>query len=488
MQRQLNLAKGFLERIKARFEECHLKDYVQSNISKKESINELLGLTAANDYTVTLPVELDNSTVMSTYCFLHAMITDVILKHAYKDIDYVKGTIVNPKGQTIKITRVITKFQEQLIVHPHYSRACRELGIADDSFASICPRIGELAHASNQELFITSSIAEFMMVNDNSSYTSCYRHGVFTSSSYWTGTLSYAIDTFTLLVGIRNKDTKYKTGRSWLWLFADGIDSNGGDMGSPFMVQPKSYGEFTSLHRKAVRRYIQSKIDKASTWKAGKLGSMKHNSNYGYIDNYDLTISWIKGEDKPSPYIQFASNLYCLTCGNTDDITSGDGNCWECTEDEDACRCASCGERVHQDDAYWVSDAPYCSDCYHDRFLYCDHCGEDSAIEDSQEVRGISRNGRLYTQTVCEYCVDNSSSISYCDSCNTYYFNREIGAHETVEGENVCDDCVTDVCDKCGNAFTSNDSTFELEDKIYCRHCVEHIEAESDEEECEEAA
>lgn len=484
MQTQLNLAKSFLERIGANFEEGQLAKYVERNINAKSNLNQLLGLTAENNYTVTLPVTLDNSTIIMQYTFLNNVLTSILHDSDYKDIDYVKGTVVNPKGQTIKITRVLPKFQEQIIKHPNYDRACRELGISDSSFASIGPRIGELANSSNQELFITSSIAEFMMVNDHSSYTSCYRHSVFTDTSYWTGTLSYGIDTFTLLVGIRNKSTKYKTGRSWLWLFSDGIDSEGVDMESPFMVQPKSYGEFTSLHRKAVRMFIQNKIANDVTWKKGVLGGgIKYNSNYGYIDNYDLTISWIKGEEKPKPFINFASDLWCLNCGD-DMLGSGDGLCYSCTDDSDYRECENCGERVHEDDCYYGRDDNcYCQSCYNELFFYCEVCCEDEWLEDSRGVRGC-KNGREYTELVCSHCAGNVNTISYCEGCDTYYFNNEIREIETVEGDCVCEKCVKLYCADCGNAITEQDETFEVGVNTYCRHCIENNVAEEDED-CE---
>ncbi len=489
MERQLKLAKEFLERIEAKFDEKYLSDYVKINLSEKDNLNTLLGLTAENDYTVTLPVLLDNDTVKAHYAFLNNVLSFVLHNADYKDIAYVKGTVVNPKGQTIKITRVIPKFQEQIIKHPNYSRACRELGITDDSFSSICPRIGEIANASHQELFITSSIAEFMMVNDNSSYTSCYRHGVFTDTSYWSGTLSYGVDKFTLLVGIRNKDTNYKTGRSWLWCFPEGKDSLDRDMGTPFMIQPKSYGEFTSIHRKAVRMYIQSKIMPDVTWKAGKKGNMSYEARYGYIDNYDLTVSWIKGEEKPEPRITFSSRLHCLYCGSTSDIESGDGLCWDCTEDSDYLSCVCCGDRVHEDDVYYARDnGPYCEHCYNDTFFYCEECSEDELREDAVEVR-YSRNGREYTQLVCEHCISNSSRIHYCERCDTYYHDRHFNSIETVEGDFVCESCIVGSCDDCGSGLTEISATVEIGGYTYCENCAENHESEEEvEEDCEEAA
>lgn len=481
MERQLKLADEFLERIRTSYSKEYLKQYISKNIKAKETLNQLLGLTPENDYTVTLPVLLDNTAIVEHHPFLNSVLTSVFHNSDYKDLDYVKGTIVNPKGQTIKITRVIPKFQEAIIKHGNYNRACRELGITDSSFASIGPRLGELAHATNQELFITSSLAEFMMVNDNSSYTSCYRHGVFTSSSYWTGTLSYGMDKFTLLVGIRNKTTKYKTGRSWLWVFPDGIDSAGTDMETPFMVQPKSYGEFTSLHRKAVRMYIQSKILSNVTWKAGKKSSIHYSTGYGYIDNYDLTVSWMKGEDKPDPFIKFEHDLICLNCGSNDTLNSGDGLCDYCSE-EGTEVCSNCGDRVHEDDAYWGRDYCYCGACFNDLFFYCEECGEDEYRDEAVPIRGRNNIETL----VCIHCAHNSSYINYCEECETYYYNRYIASAESVEGDVICADCVTGYCEDCGNAFSSNSEQVEIGVYTYCRHCAENHEA--DEEECEEAA
>lgn len=486
MKRQYEQAASFMEHIGASFSNNSLTKYIEHNIKNKAVLNDLLGLNVDNGFTVTLPVLMDNETIKNSYRFLDTMFSMVLLNADYKDIDYVKGTIVNPKGQTIKITRVIPKFQEQIIKHPNYDRACRELGISDSSFASIGPRIGELANSSNQELFITSSIVEFMNVNMNSSYTSCYRHGSMTSTSYWTGTLSYGLDHFTLLVGIRNKDTKYKTGRSWLWLFSDGIDSIGTDMGSPFMVQPKSYGEFTTIHRKAVRAYIQKCIAPEATWKAGTKGTLSHSSRYGYIDNYDLTISWIKGEDKPNPRIEFYEDLWCLDCGSTYDLSDGDGKCYDCSEDG-MYRCTYCGDSVHEDDCYYNPNGDCCCEhCWGERFFYCDNCGEDCTLDGSELVRARRYSGREVTERVCEGCIDSETNISFCEECNSYFFNANISAEETVEGDIVCESCVSGRCEECGLAFTSSSETTEINGYMYCLECADSIEEE--EEDLEEAA
>lgn len=275
-----------------------------------------------------------------------------------------------------------------------------------------------------------------MQVNRNSSYTSCYKHGILTETSYWSGTLSYGLDNFTLLVGIRNKDTKYKTGRSWLWLFPDGVDSAGTDHQTPFMVQPKSYGEFTTCHRKAVRAYIQERINSSETWKVGTRGAISYESTYGYIDNYDLSFSYLKGENKPQDvHINFYSDLWCLSCGDTD-VNDGTGQCSSC-EDTGIC-CAECGDSIDPDDAYSDPNGnQICSDCYNRNYFYCEHCEEDCDIDDLVTVEG-GRNG---SENMCKHCAENGRGIFYCEECGTYYFTSYTSSYDNINGGVICENC-----------------------------------------------
>lgn len=470
MERQYAEAVKYLDHVGGGYTSSNLKKYIERNIQAKQKLNELLGLSAEKDYTISLPVTMTNDEVKLTYQYLSNLLIAAL--EGYTDIDFVKGTVVTPKGQTTKLTRAVAKVKDTILSFDGLlTGAFRELEITDGNFDSIGPRLGEIANNQNQELFITSSIAEFMKVNHNSSYTSCYRHGKLTSTSYWSGTLSYGLDDFTLLVGIRNKHTGFKTGRSWLWLFADGIDGRGVDHGTPFIVQPKSYGEFSTLHRKAVRAYIQKCISPTETWKAGGSGSIEYHSSYGYIDNYDLTFSYLKGEERPKGVmIDFYSDLWCLSCGD-DDVNDETGQCICCEETGVKCYC--CGDSIDEDDCrYDPNGNPICYYCYDDRYFYCEHCGEDCDIDDREEVAG----GRYGTTYMCSHCANNNSDIFYCEECEKYYFTARIAGYESINGNMICEGCADYICDECGVAAASNDSFINTETgETYCEDCAKDL-------------
>lgn len=479
MENQVQLITEFLDNVGGDYATSKVQKYVKMNLDAKAKLNNILGLTIDNGLTKTLPIAMTNDMILSQYYSLTGMLGGILRANNYTNIDYVAGTCKNQKNQDVRLTRVLQKFKENIQEHDNYKHACRSLGITDYKFESLCPRLGELANSSTQELFITSSIAEFMRVNYHSSYSSCYKHQACGGTSYWTGTLSYGIDPFTLLVGIRNKENQCKTGRSWLWTFPDGVDSNGTDHGTPFMVQPKSYGEFTTLHRKAVREAIQDCIQQGK-WKlsSGEENSVRQDNRYGYIDNYDLTIAYAKGESKPRQiYINFSENddsLFCLECGSHEDLSDGSGLCSSC-DNNYVGYCAECGDGIEdEDDLYYGSDDQcYCHSCYSDRFFYCECCSETAEQEGSEIVRG-SRNGRRYTERVCEYCLSYSSNIGQCDDCSSYFFTDEISLSETVEGDQVCDDCSEGYCDHCELAFMSSSVSVKLADgREFCGDCAE---------------
>lgn len=479
MENQIQLITEFLDDVGAGYYSTpNVEKYVEWNLRAKAKLNDVIGLNLDNGLTKVIPITMTNQQIMDQYQYLNTILFSILPEGKYHSIDYVAGTCKNQKGQEVRLTRIIPKFKEQIQGHSYYRQACQEIGISDYKFESLCPRLGELANSSNQELFITSSIAEFMRVNYHSSYCSCYKHQAYGGTSYWTGTLAYGTDDFSLLVGIRNKTTKYKTGRSWLWAFPDGIDSSGVNQDTPFMVQPKSYGEFSKLHRKAVREAIQDCIQpgKWGVFVDDEDNKVHHDYRYGYIDNYDLTISYAKGKDKPQKiYIDFgmsADSLFCLSCGCEEDLSDGSGQCNDCANDYH-CYCSCCEEGLSEDDVYYgADDSPYCQHCYNDRFFYCECCGDTAWIENSERVTGYCI-GRSYTERVCEHCLKNGS-ISECSDCGNYFFDDEVPLKETVDGDYVCEDCSEGYCDCCELAFARGSEAVDLANgKSYCVGCTE---------------
>lgn len=77
---------------------------------------------------------------------------------------------------------------------------------------------------------------------------------------------------------------------------------------------------------------------------------------------------------------------------------------------DDREECSNCNDRIHSDDVYHDCDGnAYCSYCYGEQFIHCEHCHEEGARDTSSEVHINYRGNSYYTETWCEYCVQNDA-------------------------------------------------------------------------------
>jgi len=124
------------------------------------------------------------------------------------------------------------------------------------------------------------------------------------------------------------------------------------------------------------------------------------------------------------------------------------------------CSCYSCGCEIDEDDAYSNNNGEtFCSDCFYDRYFYCEKCGETYNNEDQ-----ISFNGSSY----CEDCA-NEKGIHECSDCD--------GTSDTcycVDGDYYCEECYCDKftrCEGCDEDYENSDVKEGPDGKYYCPDC-----------------
>lgn len=465
-----------------RFESCNakyskegLEKAIHASIERKSKLNSILGLDESNDFTLTLPLEASESDIRNAFSYTNRLVERLLyFLHTNTPSYSFRENYIQGKSGKTKLTRYLSKYEEFIKSSEHFKPCLEELSnggaMSTKSFQDFVCRLGELKDSGGNELFITSSIAEMWGVNWNSAYRSCLRHKHETDTSYFSGTSAFGMDEFTLLVGVRRKHDKYKLGRSWLHVFPDGIDTKEKDHKTPFMLQVKSYGEFNTNMRKVVREAVQKQInhyinDPANDWVSGSSDNMIEEHFHGYIDNYDLTISYMKKPKVSRPTsinVSFSKMATCINCGDVvKTLTAGGSLCDNC-QDEYYCKCQDCGSIIYEEEgAHPVNGENLCRSCYNARFFTCSCCNQ--TFDKAEAITAIVE-GR--SSLICKGCMDDSFAV--CDLCGKAH--KKDTMSDSVEGHFICESCSEGYCDDCGKFFEPESESFDAEDG--CAYCV----------------
>ena len=110
-------------------------------------------------------------------------------------------------------------------------------------------------------------------------------------------------------------------------------------------------------------------------------------------------------------YVDDAETLYCYNC---------------CDGNMETCDC--CGERVHEEDAYWVDDEVLCRDCFVDQTSMCEYC-EECHYTDNMTYLHLEET-KDYEDRNGEHPIDGY----YCHHCFNYNLTY-VGRDEEDEEE-----------------------------------------------------
>ena len=164
------------------------------------------------------------------------------------------------------------------------------------------------------------------------------------------------------------------------------------------------------------------------------VGSTKH---YMYLGE-DLSSDTF-GYDKSSIFspiwhYNYSGPSQCVSCGAYD-IELDTESCLVCSECEEVHYCSECGDRVWEDNEYWVEGYRLCECCYENLSRRCEDCEEDFFDENVNTVKFILPN----TEEVVDYL-------------NTVYKSHYIFENQLYKEFSLTLGEAT-LCNKCWNEF-----------------------------------
>jgi hypothetical protein len=244
---------------------------------------------------------------------------------------------------------------------------------------------------------------------------------------------------------------------------------------SGLLIQGRLYtGTRDNIHavsRAMVCKVIADCLNVPNLWtKHAAIDQSRIESTGNHYHDYSknpsaCSMSTLSGADIPEK-IKIGHVAYCISCGDRQskaDIL----DC--CNETSEMRVCDSCDASIRADDAMWVGDSCYCSDCA----SYCGHCHENFHTDDVRWVDSVH-------MCLCDFC--HTEHFVECASCE-----KVINKDDSYKacGDRYCKGCYKEQfsdCEECGETC-ENENLLETEDgRWVCRDC--HAEL-TEEESCE---
>jgi len=288
-------------------------------------------------------------------------------------------------------------------------------------------------------------------------FTSCHHIGHQGNSCHKSGNLSYAMDDVTMVFFtiVPDESADYPTKR---------IDRINYHWDSGLLIQGRLYtGTKDNIHavsRAMVCKVIADCLDVPNLWtKHAKIDQSRIESTGNHYPDYAknttaCSMSTLSGAAIPDT-ISIGHAAYCISCGDR----QSDSSVLDCCDVvSDMLSCNSCEASIHEDDAIWVGDSCYCSDCA----TYCEHCGSYHHRDDVRWVESLRTH-------LCDSCFEND--FCECIACEKVI---KKGDEHDKDGDCYCEDCYHEQfsgCDECGETF-DNKGLMETDDGCWvCRDC-----------------
>ncbi len=328
-------------------------------------------------------------------------------------------------------------------------------------FAQMCDAM--VAKTVTQPYVISFNFMDFLTVSNGNSWSSCHA----LDRSYRAGVLSYANDESSAVTYVLSKEY---TGNEW-WAEPKvnrqmyHFDQNGDCFLQSRLYPNDNADDIYEPLRHIVQKAQSVAYARANAWQISRKSReciYTHDDALGYKDyeeGYNSVFSSRKGADRAKMRITIGAQGYCIYSG--DDLQDSDSlNC-----NSGMTKCYNCGNRIDEDDAIYINDEYYCTDC----LSYCDHCNEyvlpGDIVEDS---------------SICETCYRDDYFT--CDHCGSIWHNEDSCF---VDGEDtyVCPDCLTEYyfqCEECSRVYTNDDRHDRL--THMCESCGDEATENADEE------
>ena len=446
--------------------EWAIERIVDTSLNNKKGLREMLSLHSLWDCTtmrITMPVNtngerLDVSEKMNGFRLLCDKIDTSSLDvfepvltrggsltsedcHALQ----AKGYYGGKKGQ--KIGRAINAWSTAhgIDKHKDYNWRFNEL-------------INGGRNTTNRIAILSINPVDFLAAS-HGDFTSCHSIDRIKNSCYKSGNLSYAMDGvtmvfFTVAIG---ESADYPTKR---------IDRINYHFDSGLLIQGRLYTatreNIHAISRAMVCKVIADCLDVPNLWTKHAMIDQSRIESTGnhYVDYVQhptacamSTLSGVVAPDK----IEIGHVAYCISCGGKQDAT----RVLDCCDTEDnTLECNDCGASVHEDDAIWIGDYGYCSECAN----CCGHCNRDYLNDDVRWIEVGSRG--MY---ICDDCFNDN--FVKCHACDKVVKNDE--AHD-ADDNSYCVDCYRERfanCEECDELLEKDKLTETPDGHWLCRDC-----------------
>lgn len=361
-------------------------------------------------------------------------------------------------------------------------KICREEGWDklegfNQKYAALCDCLSPLK--ITRHTCISLNPIDYLLMSNGNSWNSCHDIGESGDSGcYSSGTISYMLDEHSFL--FYTVDASYDGNRIEL---EPKIQRQIFGYNDEVIIQSRLYPQSNDSGAKAVyddiraivQKVISDCLDKPNIWIKSK-NDVRRVVEHGYgatcypdweyLGNLCSISTHKEREDgKEFRKIVLGAEPICITCG----CRHGENESISCCENGHYCTCEDCGERIYEDDAYWVDGSPYCCDCV----TYCEDCNEYVRNQDAREIDGVY---------VCDWCVEHRDYYE-CSECGEIH---HIDYLNYVGDELLCEDCYAHCtldCEECGCVCMENEIEHDDEtNRNYCPDCYAELLKKREEE------
>lgn len=174
--------------------------------------------------------------------------------------------------------------------------------------------------------------------------------------------------------------------------------------GEDYEGEDHSYDDYVPFEVDGLRGvYLETRCHMYNDINNGARAMFRMNKNFETTSNGCVKMT-LGGEARClicGDYIEDAEELYCYDCS-----------------DRNKRECDCCGERVDEDECYWVDDDCLCWHCFERETSCCEHCGETSytgnmtyiSPEETKEYVVNSTGNTPYDGYYCQWCYENALS------------------------------------------------------------------------------
>lgn len=302
----------------------------------------------------------------------------------------------------------------------------RVLGISEERFENL-----RLEHslALNQKgikgkLHLSIHPLDYMTMSDNDSgWSSCMSWR--DDGEFHSGTIEMMNSPYVVIAYFTSDDNKFEFGSDGVW--------NNKKWRQLFIVHPTSIVSVKAYpyHNPYVSEYVCGWLkelfpDRAyaetGVWfgNGKRIENDKHYPHF-YCDGHmycDFTsctpnhFGYFTEEAYEVGSIDYSGDLTCITCGEPINMDDQENyvTCSNCGPERHVAYCEDCGERLYEDQVYTDADGyTYCEYCYHERYFYCDSCGEEYNRNDVNRYEIVVKaegTTRQNYYSICEHCYE----------------------------------------------------------------------------------